>query len=45
MEMSKNLGRELWEPWAESGLQGPGGAVVSQWEITWVGIEPGVLDG
>lgn len=38
----KNCGSEEelkspWEPWAESGLQGLGGPVVSLWEITWLG--------
>lgn len=44
-DVRKNIGGGRWEPWAASDLEGPGGPVVSLWEITWVGIELGVSDG
>lgn len=45
MEAREHLGRGLWEPRVERGLQGPGGPGVSFWAVMGVGIELDVSDG
>ena len=45
VEAREHLGRGLWEPRVERGLQGPGGPGVSFWAVMGVGIELDVSDG
>lgn len=42
VHVRKNFSRGLWEPWAESGLQGPGGPLVLLWKIMWERVELGI---